>query len=50
MSGRAWDPDLLSGPALGGSTQSAIGGSSISRTGSGGTVRSGWTTDFSNAK
>ena len=44
MSGRAWDPDLLSGPGVG-------SGATVARTGSGGSVRqSGWTTDFSNAK
>ena len=48
MSGRAWDPDLLSGPAIGSGPTS---GSAVPRAGSGGSLRqSGWTTDFSNAK
>ena len=48
MSGRAWDPDLLSGPAIGSGPTS---GSTVARTGSGGSLRqAGRTTDFSNTK
>lgn len=48
MSGRAWDPDLLSGPGVG---TGPTTGTTVARTGSGGSVRqAGWTTDFSNAK
>ena len=48
MSGRAWDPDLLSGPTLGAGPASST---TTNRLGSGGTTRqAGWTTDFSNSK
>ena len=47
MSGRAWDPDLLSTTTL----STTVSGSTTARSGSGGSLRqSGWTTDFSNAK